>query len=302
MGVIGTALVLFCMAIANLFTKEAATIAGVSFSLVFFGIFTFSERYTLRRQTRDLSLEQFRVYPNPVLDNKQVGVRPGNILVPVREPRFFHLQDVLDHTDTNQQDIVVMTAQLSQREHAFNANSMYDADEVFDVNEQELFSRVVLIAEKEGKPVSLLVVPGTDLFDTLVGTAQRLGSSKIVAALSTHMGPDRQAKLSGDAWERLREPKPRIALEIISPKAQKWHYELGPHRPRLREQDLELLHDIWLELTKDPRYAGLHHYDVVALALRELERDLRGVDKDRLKAELRKELERRAGRRFLPSM
>ena len=42
------ALVLFATAIVNLFTKQAATIAGVSFSLVFFGIFTFSERHALR--------------------------------------------------------------------------------------------------------------------------------------------------------------------------------------------------------------------------------------------------------------
>ena len=43
------ALVLFATAIVNLFTKQEATIAGITFSLVFFGIFTFSERHTLRQ-------------------------------------------------------------------------------------------------------------------------------------------------------------------------------------------------------------------------------------------------------------
>ena len=37
-------LVLFATAFVNLFTKEMATIAGVSFSLVFFVVFTISER------------------------------------------------------------------------------------------------------------------------------------------------------------------------------------------------------------------------------------------------------------------
>jgi hypothetical protein len=52
---------------------------------------------------------------------------------------------------------------------------------------------------------------------------------------------------------------------------------------------------LWLELTMDPRYAGLHHYDVVALALAELERELQGPDRERLMNVLRQELERRAG-------
>ncbi len=303
LGLVGIALVLFATAIANLFTKQAATIAGVSFSLVFFGIFTFSERRTLReREGRERALEQFRVYANPELNNEKVGVRPGNVLVPVHAPQLFHLETVLEETDTNRQDIVVMTARLTPREHSYSANRVYEAEEVFDIYEQELFSHVVASAEKEGKPVSLLVVPGTDAFATMVATAQRLGSSKIVAGLSPRLSPDRQAKLTGDAWEHLREPKPRMTLEIIAASGRQWQYELGPHRPRLREQDLALLHEIWLDLTKDPRYAGLHHYDVVALALKEMQRDLRGVDKDRLKSELRRELERRAGRRFLPSM
>ncbi len=303
LGLVGIALVLFATAIVNLFTKQAATIAGVSFSLVFFGIFTFSERHALRqRQGREQALEQFRVNANPELTDVHVGVRPGNVLVPVREPHLFHLQDALERIDTTNQDIVVMTVRVTAWDDNFSGDRNYEASEIFDRYEQELFSEVVKVAETEGKPVSLLVVPGTDVFDTIVATAQRLGSSKIVAGLSPRRTPDRQAKLTGDAWEHLREPKPRMGLEIISPKGKRWQYELGPHRPRLREQDLALLHDIWLELTKDPRYAGLHHYDVVALALKELQRDLSGIDKDRLKSELRRELERRAGRRFLPSM
>jgi hypothetical protein len=37
---------------------------------------------------------------------------------------------------------------------------------------------------------------------------------------------------------------------------------------------------VWLEITADPRYAGLHHYDVVALALEELKRSLNSADRD----------------------
>ncbi len=295
-GLIAISLVLFATAIVNLFTKEAATIAGVSFSLVFFGIFYFSERYTLRQQHgKHEALEQFRVFGNPELDEKQIGARPGNVLVPVRDPSLYYLRDILHRTDTTKQDMVVMTARLSPREHSFSGNRMYEAKEIFDTYEQELFSRVVAVAEREGKPVSLLVVPGTDPFDTIMLTAQRLRSSKIACGLSTKLTADEQAKLTGDAWERLPEPKPHLTLEVVSPDGMRREYLLGPHAPRLREEDVALMHNLWRQLTTDPRYAGLHHYDVVALALKELERELQGPDKDRLLAALRDELQRRGG-------
>jgi hypothetical protein len=42
----------------------------------------------------------------------------------------------------------------------------------------------------------------------------------------------------------------------------------------MRPQDVELMHKLWLDVTSDPRYAGAHHYHVVALALQELRREL----------------------------
>jgi nucleotide-binding universal stress UspA family protein len=292
--------VLFATAIVNLFTKQDATIAGVGFSLAFFGVFTYSERYTRRQSGKHQNVEQFRVFANPELDTQQILVRPGNVLVPVRDPSLYYLRDILRRTDTTKQDIVVMTARLSPREHSFSGNRMYEAKEIFDTYEQELFSRVVAVAEKEGKPVSLLVVPGTDVFDTIMLTAQRVESAKLVCGLSTKLSADEQAKLIGDAWERLPEPKPRLTLEIVSPDASRKEYFLGPHTPRMRDEDLALMHQLWLQLTTDARYSGLHHYDVVGLALKELERELTGPDRDRLMALLREELAKRSGNPPLP--
>jgi len=298
LGLIGIALVLFCTALVNLFTKQDATVAGVAFSLVFFGVFAFSERYTHRKQAQagqQHNVEQFRVFADPELDTQQIRVGAGNVLVPVRDPSLYYLRDILHRTDTTKQHVVVMTARLSPREHSFSGNRMYEAKEIFDTYEQELFSRVVAVAEKEGKPVSLLVVPGTDVFDTIMLTAQRLGSAKLVCGLSTKLTADEQAKLTGDAWERLPEPKPRLMLEIIAPDGSRKEYFLGPHTPRLRDEDLALMHDLWLQLTTDPRYAGLHHYDVVGLALKELQRELTGPERERLMALLEQEMANRSG-------
>ena len=294
LGLVGITLVLFATAIANLFTKQAATIAGISFSALLFGVFAYSERYTHRRVAAGhKGLEQFRVFANPELDNTQVGVRPGNILVPVRDPSLYYLNDLLSRTDTIKQNVVVMTTRLSPREHSFSGNRVYEAPEIFETYEQELFSRVVAVAEKQGKAVSLLVVPGTNVFDAIMLTAQRLESTRIVCGLSTRLTADEQGKLLGDSWERLPDPKPRVTLEVVSPSGEHWDYMLGPHAPRLRDQDVEALHKMWLEITRDPRFSGLHHYDIFALALRELRFDLDSKRRDELLSELMNEVNRR---------
>ncbi len=268
---------LFLTAAANLFTKPHATVAGIGFSAVLFAVFWASERLTARRSRGAPHLEQFRVYSNPSLNTDVLQIRPGNILVGIRDPRNLeYLRRTLAATDTAHQDIVVMTARLYHREHSFSGSTSFETRDIFEDYEQELFTAVVGVAEREGKPVSLLVAAGSNVFDTIMLAAQALHSSRVVCGFSNKLLPDEQAKLTGDAWERLHEPKPRLLLELVGPDDSRRAYHLGPHAPRLRPQDVELLHQLWLRITAEPRFAAIHHYHVVALALRELQRNLEG--------------------------
>ncbi len=207
-------------------------------------------------------------------------VRPGNVLVAVRDPRnLYYLQQVLAKTDTTKTDVVVMTSRVYHREPSFGRSEQVETSEVFRKYEQELFTSVVNVAEKQGKHVSLLVVPTNDIFESIVATAQRLHSSVVVCGKSNKLTADEQGKLTGDAWERLPEPRPRLRLVVYEPDNNKHVYLLGPHTPRMRQEDVDLLHGLWKEVTSDPKYRELHHYHVLNVALEEMKARMHDGDR-----------------------
>jgi amino acid transporter len=270
-------LFLFTLACINVFTKELATIAGMSFTLVFFLVFTISERMNRAENARQRQdQEQFRLDESEDVSHKQIKARPGNVLVACRNPfHLEHLEKVLEKTDTRKVDIVV----LSVHRVTAAASGEYDlqADQIFSAAEQDLFTHVVNIAEKAGKHVELLAVAAAEPWLGIVQTAQKLQSSRIVCGLSPiYAGdPAEQGKRVGEAWESLDPPRPSLSLEIVLPDpTQSLYFNLGPHPPRLWPEDVDRVHRLWLELCSRGGGAALHHRDIVGVALNRLEKQL----------------------------
>jgi amino acid transporter len=271
-GLILTTLVLFLVAIANLFSKQVATIYGVGFTAVLFVVFTVSERINLRKHHDEKKgLEVFNLDHQPEIEAGSIHARPGCILVAVRDYNHMaHLRSVLEKTNVRRHDIVVMTVrQLSTGAAEYDLRD----NQLFAGYEKELFTKVVSMAEKEGKTVDLLVVPGVDPFDAMVQTAAKLKASRLVTGVSAKMASEELARRIGLAWEKLPEPRHPFSLEIISLGRPSVFVNLGPHPPRLWPEDLDRLHDIWLHL-QDKFGSRLHHRDVVGVALRRMEKDL----------------------------
>ena len=271
------AVLLFSVAGINLITKEVATIAGVSFTIVFFTVFTISERINQRKLDRSIAaLDQFTLNYQPDVSLETVRARPGNVLVTVRDfNTLSHLDYVLARTNTEEQDIVVMTARVMRGPDA-GERDLYDTN-LFTDYEQRLFTRVVALAEKHGKPVELVLVPATNLFDAVAQTAVRLDSAEIVAGLSSKMTGSEQTRELGRAWERLAEkPRRQVWCRIIEPGNREHTVSLGAHAPKLTEEDVNLIHRIWLQVSQLPARRRVHHRDVVRVALERLDRELRG--------------------------
>jgi amino acid transporter len=287
---------LFALCVINLFTKQVATVSGVTFTLIFFAVFSASERFTRKRGAAHTDLDQFNLEPGEDLTPETLGVHPQNVLVMVRDYNTLHnLGVTLDRVDTHRQDVVVLHMRLLAR--AASGEYELAPEQLFSGKEQELFTRALSLAEKKGKTIHLAVAPATDKWDGILRAAQSLKSASIVLGLSPSRPVTEEARVAGLAWERLPDPKPQVALQIYPANGEEHVFYLGPHEPHLTHKEIELLHNIWLELSNEVAPAELHHHDVIHFALDELLGEIRNDKREEALARLRQHLQEIKDRR-----
>ncbi|HWF38666.1 MAG TPA: amino acid permease [Candidatus Acidoferrales bacterium] len=300
LGVALITLVLLMIAVVNLFTKPLATISGISFSALLFVGFELSERRIQKnRGQAHVELDRFNLAQAGDLEPSNVGVAPGNIIVPVSTYyALYHLETAIRRAKRREAEIVVLHVRLLRR--GVTGEYDLDANQLFSTIEQLLFTKVLSIAEKEGKPVRLAVVAANDLWEAILRTAANLESSTIVVGSSAKMPITEQAREIGITWERMPEPRPRVTLEIFTPSGQEQIFYLGPHAPRLTPKEIDLLHKAWLQMSDKVPGQEVHHHDVVHFALDELEREFADGKEDDVIKRFREHLSEIHDRRFSP--
>src|SRR6266436_2658401 len=288
LGLASVFLVLLATALVNLFTKLIATLAGVSFAAAFFLIFTVSERVNRSKHAlaEQHMKEHFQLLQRDTVERSGLGIRPGSVMVTVRDYNTLnHLKWALERIDTKEQDIVDMSARVSQF-----GTAAYDlsTEQIFSDYEQQLFTRAVSVAENFGKHVSLLVVPARDPWSAIVQTANNLEASAVVSGLSSKMTSQEQAFYLGHAWEAMPEPKRQFIFQVVRPDLKVDTFHIGPHTPSLKTEDVHLVHRLWLNITHEPGLETLHHHDILTEALTRFAREFAGPDRQEILRELRK--------------
>jgi amino acid transporter len=294
-------LTLFLIAVVNLFTKPVATMAGGSFSILLFIVFTISERRAHRGgAAHTMEMDQFNLELESELTPEAVGARPGNILVPVSNHfNLYHLGNVLDRIKPGRRDVVVLHVRLLRR--SASGENELDADQLFGSIEQHLFSQALSMAEKRGKSIRLAVVASNDLWEGILRAGASLQSSTIVIGRSAKDNTEEQARQIGDAWEKLGDIKPQFNLEIHLPNGDKIYKVLGPHAPNLTSNEVNLLHRLWLRFSDVLAPQELHHHDVVHFALEEVKKEIEEGREDEVVKRLRAHIEANQSKKSSPS-
>ena len=276
-GLIGIVVLLAIAAIGLLLVLDPPSLAASALITILTAVLSMSARTTSagRSAATAAASDPFQLLPADDVNLWQVQARPGNFLVPVRKPHTLtHLTAAF--RAAGDRDVVAMTVRLV----GVDVPEDPAIDPEVTDDERRLLSAVIAAAEREGRVVRLMIVPGVNVFDSLVDTALRLRSSEIHVGESETLSADDQARLLGEAWERASKPS-NIDLRLVvhHPRGGAAAYHLGAHAPALRPEDFEQIHRLWLDVVRavGPR---VHHRDVVRAALMHMEQDLNGPNRD----------------------
>ncbi|MCL4538875.1 MAG: APC family permease [Bacteroidetes bacterium] len=213
-GLIVVFIILFALGFTNLFTKPLATEGGVTFTVVLFGLFAFSERANRRiAASRDKDLEKFNIYAQNNLTAEAVGCKHSQRkLVAVRAPnRLHHLQRCLEETDPDKSDVVVMTAKVIPGQSTAVAQTI-------DLPEEELFSEVIKMAEKEGKTILPIVVPTNNPGYAVAHTTVQIGAEEVFLGASERYPTEYQMQQFALYWGMVEaDENHHVVIRTVGP-------------------------------------------------------------------------------------
>jgi len=214
LGLALTFTILFATAVINLFTKQVATISGVSFTLALFVIFEISEK--INGQVAHEYGEEPEKFNLQLIDESQVDsiglglFATQKKLIAIRDPNnLAHL-----HRYLSERDGAELIA-LSVRTEKGLASS--DGGQIFSAAEEKLFSRVVKVCEDHGRAVTPLVVVSNDQVYAIARMAFLLSVDEVVMGVSARFNPDVQLENFAMHWGSLGDDDERhVNVRVLS--------------------------------------------------------------------------------------
>ena len=189
--------VLFLLGIVNLFTKPYATVGGISFTIILYVVFKVSEAANKKLADKHRpELERFNVFGQNQLTVEAIGCKHARRkLVAVRAPnRLHHFIKCLQENDPEETDIIALYARVLAGKESMTADNSISLEQV------ELFSQVIKLAEKEGKTVLPIVVPTNNPTYAISYTAAQLGVDEVFLGMSERYPPDYQLEQFALYW------------------------------------------------------------------------------------------------------
>ncbi|MHB1558027.1 MAG: amino acid permease [Isosphaeraceae bacterium] len=202
-------------AIANLLTKEVATISGIAFTAGFFALFWLSEHAHRRRlgiaTEHHEHLEHFNQKQTDQLSVQSLSlIKPFRKLVAIRSPyNLGMLERCLAETDPETTEVIVMTASVLPQGSG-------DLSPTITEQDRQLLTAVVNLAEHAGKPVKPVIVPTNEPFFALVQTAITVGAQELIMGQSNKYRPEDQLDLVALYWFNVCGAKPEpISIRVL---------------------------------------------------------------------------------------
>lgn len=209
-------LIVLLSALANLFTKQAATVSGLIFTAAFLAVFMLTERYYERRRrgAKHEHLEQFNQELAQEISAASLELtRPYRKLVAIRSTQNLYMLDkALAETDPDTTDVVVMTAKVTPQGGETGAG---DVD--LDSYDQHLMTAVVEHAERAGKNVKPFIVQTNNPLHAVLKTAKDLGVQELVMGASNKFTAEEQLDQITFYWINLHGGNPPgLTVRILS--------------------------------------------------------------------------------------
>ena len=172
-------------------------------------------------------LEQFNKSENPELSVESVGLsHPHPILIAARGPRSLPMmQKVLEETDTDARDVVVMTCKVLP---SFTMG-VTPAEMSLDDNDRGLLTQIVTVAEHIGKQVYPVVMPTNNPLYAIACAARDLKATEVVLGVSEKYLAEEQLEQFALAWgSTTSEPgiSSKMTVRILGPQVE-MREELG---------------------------------------------------------------------------